>query len=43
QIESARRFKVDLSRWPRIMAVEQACIALQAFIEAAPARQPDAP
>ena len=43
QIESARRFKVDLSRWPRIMAVEQACMALQAFIEAAPARQPDAP
>jgi hypothetical protein len=25
------------------MAVEQACMALQAFIEAAPARQPDAP
>jgi maleylpyruvate isomerase len=43
QVESARRFKVDLSRWPRIMAVEQACMGLDAFILAAPARQPDAP
>ena len=42
QIESARRFKVDLSRWPLIMAVEKACMALDAFQKAAPGQQPDA-
>jgi maleylpyruvate isomerase len=42
QIESARRFKVDLSRWPRIAEVEKACNALEAFQKAAPGVQPDA-
>jgi len=42
QIESARRFKVDLSRWPLILGVEQACMALEAFQKAAPGQQPDA-
>lgn len=42
QVESARRFKVDLTRWPRIAAVEAACMALDAFQRAAPAHQPDA-
>ncbi len=42
QIESARRFKVDLTRWPLIMAVEKACMALEAFQKAAPSQQPDA-
>ena len=42
QIESARRFQVDLSRWPLIAGVEQACMALPAFQSAAPVRQPDA-
>ena len=42
QIESARRFKVDLSRWPLIMAVEKACMQLEAFQRAAPSQQPDA-
>ena len=42
QIESARRFKVDLSKWPHIMAVEKACMELDAFRKAAPAKQPDA-
>jgi maleylpyruvate isomerase len=42
QIESARRFKVDLSRWPLIAAVEQACLELAAFRDAAPSAQPDA-
>ncbi len=42
QIESSRRFKVDLSRWPLIMAVEKACMALEAFQKAAPGQQPDA-
>ena len=42
QIESARRFKVDLTKWPLIMAVEKACMELEAFQRAAPGRQPDA-
>ena len=43
QIESARRFGVDLSRWPLIGAVDAACARLETFRRAAPALQPDAP
>ena len=42
QVESARRFKVDLSRWPKIMAIDAHCATLAAFTDAAPAKQPDA-
>lgn len=42
QIESARRFKVDLGRWPLIMEVDANCGALEAFQRAAPMAQPDA-
>ena len=42
QVESARRFKVDLARWPRIRAVDAACSRLEGFQRAAPAVQPDA-
>jgi len=42
QIESARRFKVDLERWPRLMAIDAACAKLEAFQRAAPSAQPDA-
>lgn len=42
QVESARRFKVDLTQWPHIMAVEKACMTLEAFQKAAPGQQPDA-
>ncbi len=42
QVESARRFKVDLTQWPLIMGVEQACMALEAFQKAAQSQQPDA-
>ena len=42
QVESARRFKVDMSRWPLISAVDAACGQLDAFKRAAPAVQPDA-
>ena len=42
QIESARRFKVDLNRWPRLMALNAACARLEPFQRAAPAAQPDA-
>jgi maleylpyruvate isomerase len=42
QVESARRFKVDLSAYPNIIAVDRACGELDAFRRAAPAVQPDA-
>jgi maleylpyruvate isomerase len=42
QVESARRFNVDLTKWPHIMAVEKACLELEAFQKAAPGQQPDA-
>lgn len=42
QVESARRFQVDLTPWPRIAAVDAACLRLDAFRRAAPALQPDA-
>jgi maleylpyruvate isomerase len=42
QVESARRFQVDVSRWPSIAAVDAACLRLDAFRRAAPALQPDA-
>lgn len=42
QIESARRFKVDLGRWPLIMEVDAQCGALEGFQRAAPMAQPDA-
>jgi len=43
QVESARRFKVDLSPYPCICAIDLACAALPAFALAAPQQQPDAP
>ena len=42
QVFNARRFKVPLEAFPGICAVEQACLALPAFADAAPDNQPDA-
>jgi maleylpyruvate isomerase len=42
QVESARRFKVDMARWPLISAVDAACANIEAFRLAAPGNQPDA-
>ena len=42
QLESARRFKVDLTPFPNIIAVDKACAELAAFAKAAPGLQPDA-
>jgi maleylpyruvate isomerase len=42
QIESARRFKVDMGRWPRLQRIDEACGRLEPFQRAAPAAQPDA-
>lgn len=43
QVESARRFKVDVGHWRRIQGIDDACRKLEAFRKAAPAAQPDAP
>jgi maleylpyruvate isomerase len=42
QVESARRFKVDMARWPLISAIDAHCMTLAAFKDAAPMAQPDA-
>jgi len=42
QIESARRFKLELARWPRLVEIDAACGALDAFRQAVPGAQPDA-
>ena len=42
QLYNARRFEVALGALPRLLAAEAACLALPAFAEAAPERQPDA-
>ena len=42
QVESARRFNLDLSPYPNIVAIDRACGELDAFRHAAPAVQPDA-
>ncbi|SDD05139.1 maleylacetoacetate isomerase [Sphingomonas sp. YR710] len=41
QLVNARRFGVAL-RWPKLLEVEEACLALDAFRRAAPENQPDA-
>jgi maleylpyruvate isomerase len=42
QLANARRFGVDLSAYPKLLAIEAACISLPAFADAAPENQPDA-
>ncbi len=42
QLYNARRFKADISGLQRLLEAEQACLALQAFQDAAPENQPDA-
>jgi maleylpyruvate isomerase len=41
QVESARRFKVDLLPFPNIVAIDKACSELDAFKRAMPSVQPD--
>lgn len=43
QVSSARRYKVDLSPYPTIVAIDEHCRSLDAFAKADPAVQPDAP
>jgi maleylacetoacetate isomerase len=42
QVYNARRFKVPLDRFPKIVAVDAACLQLAAFDRARPESQPDA-
>lgn len=42
QLGNARRFNVEVGRFRRLLEREAACMALPAFIDAAPGRQPDA-
>lgn len=42
QLVNARRFGVDLQHWPKLLEIERACLALDAFQKAAPENQPDA-
>jgi maleylacetoacetate isomerase len=42
QVANARRFNVPLERFPKIVAVDAACLTLSAFDKARPENQPDA-
>ena len=42
QVYNARRFDVDVSRFPTIQAIDAACMELNAFQRASPENQPDA-
>jgi len=42
QVHNARRFNVPLDRFPKIVAVDAACLKLAAFDKASPKNQPDA-
>jgi|SoiMethySBSTD1v2_1073268.scaffolds.fasta_scaffold95675_3 maleylpyruvate isomerase len=42
QLGNARRFGCDLSLYPNITSIEKVCLALPAFADAAPEKQPDA-
>lgn len=42
QIYNARRFQVDLDDFPKLLAVDARCGAIDAFVQALPENQPDA-
>ena len=42
QVTPAKNFNADLSAYPRVMRVYDTCMAIPAFADAAPAKQPDA-
>jgi len=42
QLANSRRVKLDLTPYPTLLRIEAACAALPAFMNAAPAKQPDA-
>lgn len=42
QVYNARRFEFDLEPYPTVTRIEEACLALEPFADAAPENQPDA-
>jgi maleylacetoacetate isomerase len=42
QVYNAGRFEVDMAPYPTIRRINEACLALPAFADAAPEKQPDA-
>lgn len=42
QVFNARRFKIDMNKYPKIAAVDATCLKLPAFDKARPENQPDA-
>jgi maleylacetoacetate isomerase len=42
QVFNAQRFDCDLSAYPRVMAIHEACMSLPAVLAALPSAQPDA-
>lgn len=42
QLANARRFNIALGAYPTLVRIEQNCVALKAFQDAAPSAQPDA-
>jgi maleylpyruvate isomerase len=43
QLQNARRYGLDVARWPALGRIDEACAALAPFQAAHPDRQPDAP
>ncbi len=43
QVYNARRYELQMDKYPLICAIEKHCLQLQAFIDASPELQPDAP
>ena len=43
QMYNARRFGMDLTAYPTLVRIEQACLEMPAFDNARPEKQPDAP
>ena len=43
QLDVARRFESDVSSYPTVLRIEEACLALPEFDAARPENQPDAP
>jgi glutathione S-transferase len=42
RVERARTFQLDLAPYPTLVRIQEACLALPAFADAMPAKQPDA-
>ena len=42
QVTPAKTFDADLASYPRVMRIYESCMAVPAFADAAPAKQPDA-